>query len=271
MPYNELKPYLSNAHSHGFFHRHRTKFEDFYESERYFLTPNMVKPHMTVLDIGCASGGLGAALRTSVQPSVQYTGIDIDEKAIELGNKTFPDINLIHGKFPEDVPDTKYDMIVALNVFEQIPDWKDFLLHTVEYCNQFVNIGLVLRVSGPTVIDKDVSYGYYYDSGIRVHKIVHNIYELINFCCLEEMGAKKISFFGYHIDRPASAAADFRPLPQREQIRGNLLLELYEPGDNPKRVGGFPSEQVVKQLNLDFSAIIRPQIQIIIDKKPFEL
>lgn len=35
----------------------RTKLEDFYDSERYFLTKEFIKPHTTILDIGCAGGG----------------------------------------------------------------------------------------------------------------------------------------------------------------------------------------------------------------------
>jgi 2-polyprenyl-3-methyl-5-hydroxy-6-metoxy-1,4-benzoquinol methylase len=269
VPFNETEPYTKNHHGNVFFHQSRTKLEDFYESEKYFLTKNIIKPNMTILDIGCASGGLGAAIINSIEPTVKYTGIDVDSKAIELGKKNFPDLELIKGAYPKNAPKKKYDMVVVLNLFEQIPDWKDFLLSLTNHSNKFVNIGLTLRKSGPTIIDKEVSYGYYYDSGVRVHKIIHNIYELMNFCCVEEMRVKKISFYGYHIDRPASHASDFRPLPQKEQIRGNLLLEL--PDKKIKRIGGFPNSKAIKELNLDQEFTIRPDMEIIIDKKHFEL
>ena len=48
-------------------------------------------------------------------------------------------------------------------------------------------------ITGNTIVDIDTSYGYYFDSGSRVHKIVHNIYELFNFCAISEIGLK--SFF----------------------------------------------------------------------------
>jgi len=270
MSFNELKPYIDSNYHSSFFHDYRTKFEVFYESERHFLTKAIIKPGMTILDIGCASGGLGASIHDSVESGIQYTGIDIDEKSIELGKRDFPGLELICGNYPEDVPKKKYDMIIVLNLFEQIAEWKGFLLSLADRCNKFINIGLVLRMTGPTIIDKDVSYGYYYDSGIRVHKIVHNIYEFVNFCCIEEMRVKKISFYGYCINRPASAAGDFRPLPQKEQIRGNVLLELYEDGKNIKRIGGFPKE-LVKELDLRYPVIIRPEIEIFVDKKHIEL
>ncbi len=269
MPFNETKPYMQNHHGNVFFHESRTKLEDFYESEKYFLTKNIVKSNMTILDIGCASGGFGSTILENIEPTVKYTGIDIDSKAIELGKKNFPDLELIKGTYPEDVPKKKYDMVVVLNLFEQIPDWKKFLLSLTSHSNKFINIGLTLRTAGSTIIDKDVSYGYYYDSGERVHKIIHNIYELINYCCIEEMRIKKISFYGYHIDRPASKASDFRPLPQKEQIRGNLLLELFD--KKIKRIGGFPNSKAVEKLNLDYEFITRPDVEIIIDKKHFEL
>jgi len=271
LPINETKPYESNYHSGDFFNQFRTKIEEFYESERYFLNNDILKPNMTILDIGCASGGLGNAITESIESRVNYLGIDVDEKAIKLGEEKFPKLNLINQSYPEGIKDKKFDMIIVFNLFEQITNWKEFLQSLVDHSNKFINIGLTLRMSGSTVIDKDISYGYYFDSGIRVNKIIHNIYELINFCCLEEMRVKKISFYGYHIDRPASIASDFRPLPQKEQIRGNLLLELFEKGRNKKRAGGFPNTETLKKMNLELEYIFRPNIEIIIDKKPFEL
>ena len=271
MPFNETEPYKNSNYSSVFFHRCRNKLEDFYESERHFLTKEVIKPGMTILDIGCASGGLGAVITNSIEPGIKYTGIDFDCRAIEFGKENFPELQLIRGVYPEDIGESKYDIIVVFNLFEQIPDWKSFLFSLSEHSNKFINIGLTLRMSGPTIIDKDTSYGYYYDSGMRVHKIIHNIYELINYCCIEEMRLKKISFYGYHIDRPASCASDFRPLPQKEQIRGNLLLELFKEGKNIKRVGGFPNGEMLKELNLDSEVIFRPEIDIIIDKERVEL
>jgi len=270
MSFNELRPYVASKYHSKFFHHFRSKFEDFYESERYFLTKDIIKQGMAILDIGCASGGLGAAIRDKVEAKIQYTGIDIDRKAIDLGKQDFSGIELIHGKYPEDVPKRKFDMIILLNLFEQIAEWKNFLLSLTGRCNKFINIGLILRMTGPTIIDKDVSYGYYHDSGVRVHKIIHNIFEFVNFCCIEEMRVKKISFYGYCIDRAASAAGDFRPLPQKEQIRGNMLLELYEDGKNIKRVGGFIND-AAKEFDLDYPVTVRPEMEIIVDKKHIEL
>ena len=62
---------------------------------------------MTILDVGCACGGLGIALQEGFSPDIQYTGIDPDPKAIKFGKDNFPHLELIDGHFPQDIPAEK--------------------------------------------------------------------------------------------------------------------------------------------------------------------
>ena len=216
---------------------------------------------------GC--GGLGVALQDKFSDiNIRYTCIDPDKKAIESGRENFPSLKLIEGCFPEDMPKGKrYDMVTMFALFPQIPDWKEMLLNLSKFSKRYINISIVLRMEGPTIIDNDTSYVYYLDTGERVHQVVHNVYEFINFCCIKEMRAKRISFYGYHKEISTTA---YRPLPEREQIRGNVLIELLPENENIKRIGGISNRNAFDSIGHEYH-VFTPKIKIIIDKKRIDL
>lgn len=116
-----------------------------------------------------------------------------------------------------------------------------------------------------TVIDKDISYFYYLDSGQRVHQVIHNIYELVNFLCIYEMGVKKIEFYGYHTPYTGH---NFRCVPNSEQIKGNFMVEVFEDdADNPIRMGGAVDKAKGRT---DYHFFV-PEMKIIIDDDEFKL
>ena len=255
-----------------FFER-RTTYSDLHASEKRYLNNKYIQPETTVLDVGCACGNLGNIIVKEVEADARYTGIDVDKKAIQLGKKhhEVEGLTLIAGTFPEETPDSEYDYICVFNLFEQVPDWKQFLLCLSKYSNKYINIGLSFRLKGSTVIDIDVSYGYYFDSGERVHKVVHNIYELLNFCCINEMRVKGVNFFGYSIEGKQNKSGDFRAVPLGEEIRGNLFLELYPRGQTLRRHGAISSEESAEKQIGQTIRSRRPEYNIIIDGDPLEL
>ena len=105
--------------------------------------------------------------------------------------------------------------LLHASIVSQIPEWKKCLLDMANNAKKFLNFSVVLKTSGNTIVDKDVSYFYYLDSGVRVHQVIHNIYEITNFLSLREMRAKKISFYGYHTP---VAGDNFRCVPNSQQI-----------------------------------------------------
>ena len=70
-----------------YYSKHRHEVSDLYPSERVFL-PRVLFPGIKVLDVGCASGGFFNVMRT-LEPTVDYTGIDIAEPAIDLARQTY--------------------------------------------------------------------------------------------------------------------------------------------------------------------------------------
>lgn len=207
----------------------------YFRSTVHFFTPEYVKDGCTFLDVGGAGGQFSEAVRREVA-KINPTVVDPDIKCIERGRRQFPAFKFINGYFPEAMPrDDKFDIVSMQALFPQVPNWKETLFALKKFARKYVNISLIFRLHGTTVIDKDVSYFYYLDSGERVHQIIHNIYEFINFLCIREMGVKKIEFFGYR----TPSGHNFRCVPSAEQIKGNLMLELFEnERDNPIRMGG---------------------------------
>ena len=70
-----------------YYSKHRHEVSDLYPSERVFL-PRVLFPGIKVLDVGCASGGFFNIMRT-LEPTIDYTGIDIAEPAVDLARRTY--------------------------------------------------------------------------------------------------------------------------------------------------------------------------------------
>ncbi len=68
-----------------FFSSERQKQEDLYLGEKFFLSKVLFE-HCSILDIGCAQGGLYKILKSYLK-SFNYTGIDSSEKMISKAKK----------------------------------------------------------------------------------------------------------------------------------------------------------------------------------------
>jgi SAM-dependent methyltransferase len=79
----------SDAGSFKFFSASRNSPEDLYPSERRFL-PELVAQVRTVLDVGCAAGGFSRIMK-SFNPSLEYTGIDVNPEFVALASARYPD------------------------------------------------------------------------------------------------------------------------------------------------------------------------------------
>ena len=69
-----------------FYQQNRVRWGEFYESERVIFErlAERFGPPRTILDAGCAAGGLGLALQERFGTVERYTGIDINPQVIEL-------------------------------------------------------------------------------------------------------------------------------------------------------------------------------------------
>lgn len=107
----------------AYYDKNRHHLEEFYLSERSVISRLKIPEGSSVLDIGCASGGLYGALSGMVS-GISYTGIDINPTSIELGKKRYPTGRFICGDYASDsceVHDRPYDYIFSLSCI----DWNE--------------------------------------------------------------------------------------------------------------------------------------------------
>ena len=98
-----------------FYSKYRQHVEDLYPSEREFLPPAL-KPGITVLDVGCAAGGFYNIMRT-LEPGIQYTGMDISQASIEHARETYPDATFQVGTGTDlPFPDNSFDLVHSTGV-----------------------------------------------------------------------------------------------------------------------------------------------------------
>jgi SAM-dependent methyltransferase len=102
-----------------------------------------------VLDIGCGSGRLAAALATA---GFEVDGIDIEERAIQLGRQIIARQGLNVHLYAGDIHDPQhpvaakpYDVIVCVEVLEHVSAWRELLARG----SQLLRPGGTLVISVP--------------------------------------------------------------------------------------------------------------------------
>lgn len=104
-------------------HRH-LRYHDFF-AER-------VRPHETVLDIGCGHGAVAHAI--AVRTGARVTGIDLSPEAIRQAREQHgaPNVEYVCGDALTDLPEGHFDVVVLSNVLEHIEHRVDFLGRVLE-------------------------------------------------------------------------------------------------------------------------------------------
>ena len=110
-----------------------------------------VKDGMRILDVGCGNGRLFDYLRK--RRNIQYTGIDQNQKFIEIAKKNFKDSHSDQQKFhtanilkPESLSvlgDQQFDLIFCIAVLHHIPT-KELRLHELQTLEKYLKPGGIL-------------------------------------------------------------------------------------------------------------------------------
>ena len=120
-----------------YYSKHRHEVSDLYPSERVFL-PRVLFPGIKVLDVGCASGGFFNIMRT-LEPTIDYTGIDIAEPAVDLARQTYPEarFELTDGvTIPFD--DGAFDLVHCTSVLVIEPRYQEVWKEMYRVTSRFV-------------------------------------------------------------------------------------------------------------------------------------
>jgi len=127
----------SNLSAIDYYYQNRHEVSDLYPSEKVFL-PRVLFPGATVLDVGCASGGFFNIMR-SFEPNIEYTGIDLSERAVELARERYPEAKFVltHG-FDLPFKDNSFDIVHCTSVFNNEPNYQAMIREMYRVSNRFV-------------------------------------------------------------------------------------------------------------------------------------
>ena len=136
-----------------------------------------------VLDIGCGFGDLYAFLKRNNIP-IEYTGIDISDKLIHLGRKTYPEIadHLIIGNILSDEIPTHPDYSIISGTFNlKIEDNWSFITNTVQKCFEISAEGVAFNLISTYVDFLEPHLSYIEPE--RIFSFCKNLTPYVNLIC----------------------------------------------------------------------------------------
>lgn len=193
-------PGLSDYYSHN-----RFKYSHFYPSERLALELVAPGPTTTILDIGCACGGLGLALNEQFG-CWQYTGLEIHAHAAELGGHLVERFGgrVIAGDVLEGAtllePARTFDLVVSLSAL----DWNEQIRENIRAAWKYVVEGGVLlmtmrlhpHICLEKIIDSCQSTTPSLGGGSELAPyIIMSVPKAVHFA--KSLGATQVDVFGY--------------------------------------------------------------------------
>ncbi len=126
-----------------FYYQNRHEISDLYPSEKVFL-PRVLFPGARVLDVGCASGGFFNIMR-SYEPGIEYTGVDLSDRAVELARARYPEARfMVTAGFGLPFEDNTFDLVHCTSVFNNEPNYQAMLKEMYRVSNRFVLIDIRL-------------------------------------------------------------------------------------------------------------------------------
>ena len=227
-----------------YYAKHRTQVSDLYPSERVFL-PRVLFPGAKVLDVGCASGGFFSIMR-SLEPHIEYTGIDIAEAAIELAKQKYPEAEFLATDGIE-IPfeDHSFDLVHCTSVLVIEPRYRELLKEMYRVSNRFIlaDIRLLKNIANHADL-ADSRYRIQFEGdfeGATVPYVVCDADEVVNYILDLDPKPKALRGTGYF--HKVSEMAE-TPFPEV-----CMTILLIQKGDS-KTVS---SEVELQDLPLEFS------------------
>ena len=141
---------LSSEYIVNYFENYRNKYEDFFPSEKWAFEKvnSAANGFGTVLDVGCATGGLGLALSSNYDVE-RYDGIDINKQAIKKANSLKSKFQIPVNFECEDILNNKiyknnyYDNVISLSC----ADWNIKTIEIINRCWELVKPGGFFTIS----------------------------------------------------------------------------------------------------------------------------
>ena len=114
-------------HILNFYNNNRNSWEDLYNGEKIIIK-KILKKNFSILDIGCAQGGLSIALKEKIK-NFSYTGLDYNSLMIKKAKKKFPSHDFIKIKNSNlsKLFNVKFDIVFVLGILHLNRNWKKIL------------------------------------------------------------------------------------------------------------------------------------------------
>ena len=116
----------------------RSNYNDLYEGEK-FLIQSYIKNNFTVLDIGCAQGGMYKILKKKFS-KIKYTGLDFNKKMIDIAKKKFPnqDFYNYNGTNYNNFFKKKFDVVIIFGTLHLNKNWKNILYNASKVTKKYI-------------------------------------------------------------------------------------------------------------------------------------
>lgn len=200
----------STSNSLEHYTHNRCKIDDLYESEKLFL-PNMLKPDMKVLDVGCAAGGFYDIMK-EIEPHIHYSGCDVSNELIKIAKHKYPNgvffyANATH--IPCD--NNSFDIVHSTGTLHMEEKYKESIKEIYCVSSSFSIIDLRLT-NLPVSFDVDESYQRLifdgeWDGKSIVPYVVLNVEDLL-FYLLNELTPKPIAIYATGYEHTPSLTAN---------------------------------------------------------------
>jgi ubiquinone/menaquinone biosynthesis C-methylase UbiE len=112
-----------------FFNNNRSTYNSLYKGEKYLIS-KYIKKNESVLDIGCAQGGMYKILKKKFK-KIDYTGVDFNKKMINLAkNKcNYKKFYFYKNKNYLNFFKKKFDVVIIFGILHLNYDWKNILIN----------------------------------------------------------------------------------------------------------------------------------------------
>ena len=222
-----------------FYYDNRHEISDLYPSEKVFL-PRILFPGAKVLDVGCASGGFFNIMR-SLEPHIEYTGIDLSDKAVGLATERYPDAKfMVTTGFRLPFQDNNFDIVHCTSVFNNEPNYQEMLEEMYRVSTRFVLIDI--RLSKDLGKQLQSVYNIQFNSKkveATVPYVVNDADEVVNFILQLKPRPRGLYGTGYfhQVAKEAETAHD-------DVCMAVLLIQKGVRQDEPVRLDleGLPIE-----------------------------
>ena len=222
-----------------FYYENRHELSDLYPSEKGFL-PRVLFPGAKVLDVGCASGGFFNIMR-SFEPHIEYTGIDLSDKAVGLATERYPDARfMVTTGFRLPFQDNNFDIVHCTSVFNNEPNYQGMLEEMYRVSNRFVLVDI--RLSKDLGKQLQSVYNIQFNSEkveATVPYVVNDADEVVNFILQLKPSPRALYGTGYfhQVAKEAETGPD-------DVCMAVLLIQKGVRPDEPVRLDlkGLPIE-----------------------------